>query len=144
MNMHYEFSKTPPNGGVSTIFSGLCGAVLALGLQEDYAFGSSKGTGRATGKPAACGVVCRELANIVAFDGEDVALTVNTCDEFGAVFDGSHTRKVAKVHFVPLTCLRGEFDDVGVDDGDRDVLRTAMNSMTGNAGIVEDEGSTAS
>ena len=126
------------------VFSGFCGAILATGLDEDYALGCTKGTCGVASKSATCGVVGCDVSDVVALDNDGVALTVDFELQFGTVFDVANARHVAKVHFVPLTCLRGEFDDVGVDDGDRDFLRTAMNSMTGNAGIVEDEGSTAS
>ena len=80
------------------------------------------------------------MGDVVALDNDGVALTVDFELQFGTVFDVANARHVAKVHFVPLSCLGGEFDDVGTDDRYADFVGTAIDGVAGYAGVVEDAG----
>ena len=105
--------------------SNFLAAVGSCGLHEDYAPWCAKGTLRLGFQLSPRGVVGRDIADIVAFDGEEVALADDIGDELGAILDVALAGHVAEVDLVPFANFGGEDDGVVVNYGDGSTALTA-------------------
>lgn len=86
---------------------------------------------------SACTVIGAYLCKVVAFNTDDVTLTMDLKLEFGTIFQVVKSGHVAEVDFIPFAWFGSEDDGVGVDDLYSNFFAAAVDVVLGNAGIFD-------